>query len=382
MSESPVISQFSEMVKSAIRSKQFVSMSASKPIAKQSIPSFKCIAIYKEEDVFFSLNYTKEDTQFSESIDTQHLESQLHEWFVEFRQIALQTEKEQVQLLISKKGKGKIFRHANPASISKHHNRQKKYRISPTSPFLQSLGLATSEGRIKDKSQKKYRQINRFLELLEPYLDVIANKSKLVDFGCGKGYLTFGLYQYFSLEKKKKFDIHGVDLKEEVIKNNTEIAHSLAFDTLTFAHGDIVDFDGSMDVIIALHACDTATDIAIAKGIRNEATLIVVAPCCQKQIRKQMRPTGPLKELLKNGIHMEQQAALVTDSMRALLMEQYGYKVKVMEFISSEHTAKNIMIIGQKIKRNSPVNRADDIAALKNLFGIQEHALEALLQGR
>jgi hypothetical protein len=210
---------------------------------------------------------------------------------------------------------------------------------------------------------------------------------QIVDMGSGKGYLTFALYDLLQRHLEQKVSLLGVELRPELCDFCNEQARSLGWqEGLRFEAMDILNYnEGDIDVLIALHACDTATDIAIAQGIRNGADLIVVAPCCHKQIRKAMKPKGPWAEILKQGILLERQAELLTDALRALLLQREGYKTKVFEFISASDTPKNIMIAAIKTKQAlsseelAALNK--DIEMLKSDFGIPEHYLEKLLQG-
>jgi hypothetical protein len=200
--------------------------------------------------------------------------------------------------------------------------------------------------------------------------------------GSGKGYLTFALYDYLRNKFDTKVCITGVEYRQELVDVCNVISGKAAFDNLVFVQGTIEEAPvEDTDILIALHACDTATDEAIFRGISSGASLIVCAPCCHKQIRNEIKLQNPLSQLLKHGILLERQAEIVTDSLRALIMEAYGYKTKVFEFISSEHTSKNVMIIGRKIT-HSPEKRIsvlEHIAQIKAVYGIRRHYLEDLL---
>lgn len=211
----------------------------------------------------------------------------------------------------------------------------------------------------------------------------MADKKPLrvIDMGSGKGYLTFALYDFLATRMHLDVKITGVDQNTDLVKKCNRIAESNGFDALEFSQGTIYDYQpDSVDLLIALHACDTATDEAIYQGISNDAQMIVVAPCCHKQIRKQMEPYNEMKPVLTHGIFRERQAELVTDGIRGLLMESMGYKTKTQEFVSLEHTPKNIMITG--VKSHKPINagqKRGEIEALKRAFGISWHYLEKLL---
>ncbi|MDG1850440.1 MAG: SAM-dependent methyltransferase [Flavobacteriales bacterium] len=249
--------------------------------------------------------------------------------------------------------------------------------------YLQKLGVCEANGRVKDKQQDKFRQINRYVELMSHWFEKIDHSTKLniVDMGSGKGYLTFALYDYLKNQLRINVSVTGVELRENLVDLCNEISLDCDFNDLQFISKDIRDFSAEeIDVIIALHACDTATDLAIYKGINANAKLIVCAPCCHKQVRKDMGSKSQFKALTKHGVFEERQAEMLTDTIRSLLMEREGFKTKVFEFISNEHTRKNVMMVGHNT--NSKKNRAkinDEVKQLKDSFNIQRHELEDLL---
>lgn len=278
-------------------------------------------------------------------------------------------------LLQSKKGKSKLIKKLNSKkNIKATHNRTKKYLIAEDSPFLNALGLTGSNKKILAPAQKKYRQINRFVELVDHFIDSKDKKLSIVDMGCGKAYLTFALHDVL---KRKGVDVHsiGVDVRPELMKLCNGISKDLNYPKLSFEVGNILDYKiKDASIVIALHACDIATDMAIKAGIEAEAKYIIVAPCCHKQIRKQMKLKN---SITKHGIFLERQAEIVTDTMRALLLEHMGYKTNIIEFISSEHTNKNIMLLAKKTKRNP--SAMGNFLALKKEYGIEYHYLEKLM---
>jgi hypothetical protein len=267
---------------------------------------------------------------------------------------------------------------ANPIPTS--HDQIKNRLIPEGRPWLQALGLAGKDGKIYDKAQDKFKQINRFVELIDHLTAHIPQESSLqiADMGSGKGYLTFALYDHLVNNRKLRCRITGYDLKEEIIALCYQVAMKEGFVGLTFMKKSIEDVDCTgLDMVIALHACDIATDMAIARAIKASVPYIVVAPCCHKQIRKSMQHHNVMSPILKHGILEERTAEILTDGMRALLMEAHGYRTEVMEFISSEHTGKNLMITGT---RGEPSPQAmDQYLALKQYFTISHHHLEILL---
>lgn len=294
------------------------------------------------------------------------------------------TIKEDISVEVLENNKEKI-RRTKPTFKNlpeRSHDKQKKRLISGTN-YLTALGVLDTKGNILKDKGDKYKQINKFVEIIDGLIKQhpVLQKEKsfdVVDMGAGKGYLTFALYDYLVNSQKKAAVIKGVEIRPDLINKCNNIAQAVGFKQLTFEKGFISDFDlDKTDVLIALHACDTATDDAIYKGIQAEAQLIICAPCCHKQIRKQITSSKNLQPILDYGILKERQAEMITDTIRALLLESTGYKTKVFEFISTEHTGKNVMIVGQK--HNRIVDSSfylQKIELLKNEFGIQEHYLE------
>lgn len=291
------------------------------------------------------------------------------------------------QLDIGKKGKSRL-NVANPTFKTKPevaHDREKQILVNPNSFYLKALGITTDRGEIRDKQQDKWKQINRFVETLGSLIDKspLADKKELniVDMGSGKGYLTFAAYDYFKNTRNIDVKITGVDTKAELVSIDNDIARASEFENLKFVHGWIGDYElKDVDVLIALHACNTATDDAIYKGICAEANLIVVAPCCHQEIRPQMRAPEFLSGILKHGVMLEREAETVTDGLRSLLLEKSGYSTKLFEFIATEHTPKNNMIVGTRREKTVDAERINEqIKSIKEFYGIREQRLENLL---
>lgn len=302
-----------------------------------------------------------------------------------FLQAQLKTVTKNHQLLISKKGKTTLISsESNNNFPLMKHNKEKKYLIkSRNNKYLQMLGICDKNGRVKDKHQDKYKQINRYVELMSTCFTKL-NPSKtyqIVDMGSGKGYLTFALYDYLYNQLNIKVSITGVELRSNLVNLCNKISRECEFNHLDFISKDINEFSSEeIDIIIALHACDTATDLAIYKGIKANAKLIVCAPCCHKQVRKNMTSSSNFKAITKHGIFKERQAEILTDTIRCLLMEREGYKTKSLEFISTEHTHKNIMLMGHKTNgRKDKIKINEKIKFLKNSFAIEKQELEELL---
>ena len=271
-------------------------------------------------------------------------------------------------------------------TIPQVHDRKKTRWIeSENNLYLTALGVTNEQGSIVKSMEDKFRQINKFIEIVQSLLESsgLDQKSEfsIVDMGSGKGYLTFALYDFLNTISDKRVSVTGIESRKNLVDFCNQVAESVEFDRLQFDHGSIKDHQiGAADVTIALHACDTATDDAIYQGIQSKSSLIILAPCCHKQIRKEIRPSGSLKEVLKFGILLERQAEIVTDALRALLLELSGYDAKVFEFISPEHTSKNLMVVGIKHDRTIETTAIlQQIKDLKTLYGIRVHYLESLL---
>jgi hypothetical protein len=286
-----------------------------------------------------------------------------------------------VTLLQSKKGKSKVLVKKENHNIElETHDHQKNRLVPESSAFLKDLGISSTNGHVYGHAQDKFKQINKFVELLTNLIKDDSSISSIYDMGSGKGYLTFALHDYLIHNKYEELKTFGVEIREDLVQKCNDIAQKNNFDGLNFNLGSIEDYTiSATDVVIALHACDIATDMAISKGIEANAKYIVVAPCCHKQIRKAMVKTNSkLNPLLKFGILKERQAEMVTDTIRALLMESKGYEVNVFEFISTDHTGKNVMLTAKKTGKanNDALQKIND---LKVEFGIEYHYLEKLL---
>ncbi|MCK6690827.1 MAG: SAM-dependent methyltransferase [Thermoanaerobaculia bacterium] len=274
---------------------------------------------------------------------------------------------------------------AQTAPADTRHNREKQRLLDPAAPWLHELGITNAKGEVLHAAQDKWKQINKFLEIIEGLLHEhpLPPDAQIADMGSGKGYLTFALYDFLSRQMGLNPHITGIELRQNLVDFCNKTAQKAGFAGLHFIANDINDFQPErLDLLIALHACDTATDLALAKGIHARAGIVIVAPCCHKQIRRDMETHNELEPILRHGILEERQAEIVTDGIRALLLEANGYKTNVFEFISTEHTAKNVMITAINGRRWTVDGRRaalEKVAALKAGFGIQEHYLEKLL---
>jgi hypothetical protein len=305
----------------------------------------------------------------------------------EFYNADMNSVDENVKLIINSKGKMKLKVHhvENSTPLVFEHDRKKERLISTKNNiYLRELGIVNSSFELRHEMRDKYMQINRYIEILKLEIGALKIKGQVsvADMGSGKGYLTFALYDYLVHSLQIKANVTGVEFREDLVVSCNEIARKSGFENLRFIKGTIEDTQlPASEILIALHACDTATDDAIYRGIRENSKLIVCAPCCHKQVRKDFQPTTPIDSILKHGILRERQAELITDGIRALLMEAWGYKTKVFEFISSEHTPKNLMITGRKVadRQNPDPEIIKKIVELKMLFGLGSVYLENLL---
>lgn len=270
-----------------------------------------------------------------------------------FKNALVETQSFTANVLVSKKGtitiKKKMNASAKQPKISLSHNRKKKYILEEgiPVPFLIDLGVMTQNGNIVNAHYDKFRQINRFLEYIEDILPSLPTDRELriLDFGCGKSYLTFAIYYYLKVLKGYPVRITGLDLKEDVIRHCNELAVKYGYDKLEFLCGDIAYYDGcsQVDMVVTLHACDTATDYALAKAVGWGAKVILSVPCCQHELNKQMK-NDLLSPVLHYGILKERMAALMTDGLRAQILEANGYRTQILEFIDMAHTPKNLLI--------------------------------------
>lgn len=294
---------------------------------------------------------------------------------------------EDVQIEFSRKGK--CFWHRGASSVatppSEGHNREKARCIDQAAPFLAALGVTDGAHQVIPSMARKWKQINKFLEIFRHAFSssqlADARAVQVLDFGAGKGYLTFAIHNLLRGSLGVEAQVVGVEVREDLVRFCNEEARRLTLDGLSFVQGDVSSYvPDSLQVMIALHACDTATDQALFIGIRAGAEIIMCAPCCHKQIRPQMRSPEVLEPILKFGVHLGQEAEMLTDSLRALLLEAHGYKTQLLEFVSLEHTSKNKMLLA--IKHTREVDREGIMArfeTLKAFYGIQEHCLETLL---
>ncbi len=372
-----------------ILNREFIRAVFSNPRVKDNVVKAKLRPMEQKGEFLFQLESFTKTQAFHKNLTVEETKDELAKLLEEFRQVQVETVSEDITVLISKKGKATIKRkrkkvQAKAADLS--HNRKKKYILEEgiVVPFLQDLGVMTQDGKIVRTKMDKFRQINRFLEFVEDILPQLDKDKELtlLDFGCGKSYLTFAMYYY--LHELKGYDIRiiGLDLKTDVILHCNELAKKYGYEKLTFLVGDIADYEGvdQVDMVVTLHACDTATDYALAKAVGWNAKVILSVPCCQHEVNKQLEKqrnlhSGKMKSktevmevsemlgdqlasmeevlgpIMDYGLLRERFAALVTDGLRAKRLESEGYETQVLEFIDMEHTPKNILL--RAVKKGS-----------------------------
>ncbi|MBV7309435.1 SAM-dependent methyltransferase [Acinetobacter sp. CWB-G5] len=342
----------------------------------QGQPVLSCLYRYKTQDV--TKNY---------SLDTA-LET-VTALLAQCKQANLLTTEQELQLKKNKK-KAMLTQSKNKtvtkAVEQQGHDRVKQRFVDQESYFLQLLGITDAKAQIIPSMARKWKQINKFVEIFSGALSHIQlpEQLRVVDFGSGKGYLTFALYDYLLKQGLNPF-VTGVELNSKMVQFCQEVANKSDFQQLDFFQGDVRTYQPErLDVMIALHACDVATDFAIHTGIRLNAEMIMCAPCCHKELRPQLKAPLVLQPMLQFGIHAGQQAEMLTDTIRALLLKAYGYETKVFEFVALEHTSKNKMILATKRKDYQAPDVAvlAQIQALKEMYGIQKHSLELLLNNQ
>ena len=345
----------------------FIASTLSNPREKDGLKKVKVRPILKKGVLLFQCEEHQNNQVFHENCDAAQAVSVLCGYMEKFRQMQMETQRADYTVLVSKKGKVTIkskIKKGGKKKIDMSHDRKKKYVLEEgvPVPFLQDLGVMTQDGKIVRAKSDKFRQINRFLEFIEDILPELDKGRELtiLDFGCGKSYLTFAMYYY--LHELKEYDIRiiGLDLKKEVIRHCNELSEKYGYEKLRFLEGNIADYTGvnKVDMVVTLHACDTATDYALAKAVGWDAKVILSVPCCQHELNRQIR-NEVLEPVLRYGLLKERMAALITDGLRAQYLEREGYEAQILEFIDMEHTPKNILI--RAVKRNQKADQKESV---------------------
>lgn len=364
-----------------------VKVSASNPIDRKT--KFLRVKIQsglgKDGLIFFVTQYTDK-----QSFQINLLPNELYDWAVlnlagKYKQTLIVTKDKEITYLTNGKGGVKrLSRNIDNESFAvRPHNRKKNYLINEGDdiPVFEELGIFTRDGKVVNSMYDKFKQINRFVEMLnDVFKDVSADELTLLDFGCGKSYLTFVIYHYFTTIKNINVNIIGYDLKADVVAKCNELARRYGYDRLSFVVSDVSKdklVDKKIDAVVSLHACDTATDYALHYAITHNVKYIFSVPCCQHEVNRSINNGGDLDVLLKYGIIKERVSALLTDGIRAMLLEDEGYSVDVMEFVDLAHSPKNIMLRAVKTRKKSNKNR-DIIAELQNKYNFEQSLFKLL----
>lgn len=361
--------------------KEFITAVLSNPRDKELATKVKVRPLLHKDQLVFQVETFKNNQAFHENLDAEMAAERLYEHMQNMKQMQFETRAFVFSVLVSKKGKVTIKKKAQKCQNKEadlSHNRKKQYILEEGMqiPFLQDLGVMTQEGKIVRTRFDKFRQINRFLEFIEDILPQLPKDKELtiLDFGCGKSYLTFAMYYY--LHEMKKYDIRiiGLDLKSDVIRHCNELARKCGYEKLVFLEGNIADYTGcnEVDMVVTLHACDTATDFALEKAVGWNAKVILSVPCCQHELNRQM-DSDILKPMMKHGLIKERMAALVTDALRAEYLEREGYYVQILEFIDMEHTPKNILIravkTGKRADNDDVIRKCEEFLHVSPTLG-------------
>ncbi len=344
---------------------------------KNGITKVRVRPILKKDVLLFQCEEYKNNQAFHHNYEPIEAIEKLADYMELFKQMQVETKGFKAAVLVSKKGKVTIQKKQQTGcvkSVDLSHNRSKKYILQEGMkvPFLQDLGVMTSEGKIVRTKFDKFRQINRFLEFVEDILPQLDRNREItiLDFGCGKSYLTFAMYYY--LHELKNYDVRiiGLDLKTDVIRHCNELSEKYGYEKLKFLEGNIADYTGveAVDMVVTLHACDTATDFALDKAVDWNAKVILSVPCCQHELNGQMQ-SELLAPIFKYGLIKERMAALITDAMRAEYLEGQGYDTQILEFIDMEHTPKNILI--RAVKTGKKKQNQESIQACEEFFHIK-----------
>ena len=364
-----------------------VKMTLSKPAQKHDdLRNIYVKPVLIKEKRLFAFTYHYERRDEVKNYDAAQMLDILKELLpAHFMNAVLFTVNEDVTLLVSSKGKATIqtkkVQECREQNLD--HDKQKVRLVTPANSWWYQLGLTTREGKITADMQHKFKQIYKYAEIVESLIKPMKfdGTVHIADMGAGKGYLTFALYELLTQKLNMDVDIKGVEIRPDLVVKINEIIKSSNLKGMEFVESSIEAYHpDKLDVLIALHACNTATDDAIASGVKAGAELIVCAPCCHKQIRQEMERSGKVDVITRYGIFLERQAVMITDTIRALVLEYFGYKTQVMEFIEMEHTPKNVLLVGKKTKAR--VDREailGQIEALKKQYGISRHYLETLL---
>ena len=374
---------FFEKLETALKNNSLVKMTLSKPVSKNSdLRNVYVKPILLKDNKMYQFTYRYERRDETKNFDASQTMEQVRSLVpVDFQNVSLFTLTEDVTLLVSKKGKPTLMckKINEKRDVDLSHDHEKQRLIDPSNPWWHLLGLTTRDGKVTADMQHKFKQICKYVEIVDGVMrqTKFGDEIHIADMGAGKGYLTFALYEYLTRNYDKKIVMEGVEIRKDLVLKINDIIEKCQLNDFKFIENSIEDYKPSkLDVLIALHACDTATDDAILKGIRNNAQLIICAPCCHKQIRREMEKSGKFDSITRYGIFLERQAVMITDAVRALVLEYCGYKTQVMEFIEIDNTPKNVLLVGRKTDK--PVDKeavSNQIRGILEQYGIGEHYL-------
>ena len=363
-----------------VLNREFIHATISNPREKDGARMIRVRPIKGREGIYFQFEKQENTQVFHENLNLQEARMRLLDYTKSFKQMRIATVTSDIYLLVSKKGKITITKRAGREIRERGelaHNRTKSYLLAEGTavPFLQDLGVMTADGRVVRRKYDKFRQINRFLEFIEDVLPHLPKDKELTifDFGCGQSFLTFAIYHYLHVIKGYDCRIVGLDLKEDMVNQGNRLAAKYGYEKLVFQVGDIANFQRveAVDMVVSLHACDTATDLALSKAVAWEAKVILAVPCCQHEINQQLEDNWQQSKQQEEGQKREQQgkksdemdvlapileygflrerfAAILTDGLRAEYLKSVGYDTQVLEFIPMKHTAKNVLLRGVK----------------------------------
>lgn len=395
--EQPAVQQFLATLQQAMQSGEFERLILSKYKGQEATLekiTIRPVQIKQQNLLSFVYRYNTRDITKNHTVE-EALAEVRQQLATGFKQANLGSQAGEYQLAFSKKDKAALRQQLNAAGTAglnvavaaTAHNRAKQRYVAQDRPYLQELGVTDHAQQVIPAMSRKWKQINKFIEIFDSAFSQLKRDAgdavHVVDFGSGKGYLTFAIADYVQEQLKLPTRVTGVELRDELVALCNGAAQKVGMQQLDFFQGDVRSFQpDAVDVMIALHACDVATDFALHTGIRLNASIIMCAPCCHKQIRPQLKTPAVLKPMLQYGVHLGQEAEMLTDSLRALLLEANGYDTKVFEFVALEHTSKNKMILAVK-KDKSDARKQEilqQIAQIKQFYGIEEQCLEQLLQ--
>ena len=355
---------------------EFIMAVLSSPRTKDQAQKVKVRPVLKQGTLFFQCERFQNNQAFHENKNAQETCESILAYMEHFRQMQLDTMTARSTVLISKKGKVTVKQKKQDREIKQadlSHNRKKNYLLQEGIhvPFLEDLGVMTAEGKIVRSKFDKFRQINRFLEFIEDVLPELPSdrELKILDFGCGKSYLTFAMYYYLHELKGRDVRMIGLDLKKDVIRHCNELAQTYGYEKLKFLEGNIADYTGEekVDMVVTLHACDTATDFALKKAVGWDARVILSVPCCQHELNAQIQ-NKVLSPIMNYGLLKERFSAIVTDALRAEYLKSEGYETQILEFIDMEHTPKNLLI--RAVKTGKKGENLDTIKACEEFLHV------------